>query len=182
MTKRSKDNIGGRFNCSAYAAGDLFGAVVANDTGLVEVLYPTARDKQDLLAEVASRYPICGESELTRKAASLLEQYFKGEKVTMLLQVDLTGYSEFQEKVYRAVMAIPYGEVRSYEAIAVGVGHPRAARGVGTAMARNLLPIVIPCHRVVGARGKLGGYSAPGGIETKKRLLVMERGTEIKNV
>jgi methylated-DNA-[protein]-cysteine S-methyltransferase len=87
----------------------------------------------------------------------------------------MDGFTPFQQRVYRAVMKIPFGEVMSYGGIARMIGQPEAARGIGGAMARNPLPIIIPCHRVVGSSGKLTGYSAPGGIASKSWLLEMER-------
>ncbi len=85
------------------------------------------------------------------------------------------GLSPFRRAVYEAVRAIPRGEVRTYAAIARAIGRPKAARAVGRALAVNRLPLVIPCHRVVAARGDLRGFSAPGGVAFKARLLAWER-------
>lgn len=84
--------------------------------------------------------------------------------------------SSFQQKVLRAVSAIPYGEVRSYRFIAKQVGRPRAYRAVGRALANNPFPLIIPCHRVIRSDGKLGGYQ--GGLKMKKALLRKEAGHE----
>lgn len=130
---------------------------------------------ETMVTRIASFYPASlGESPLTRKAASLLARYFAGEKVKFELPVDQQGLTSFQKTVYRVVAGIPYGEMKSYAEVARDIQRPRGARGIGSAMARNPLPIIIPCHRVVGSSGAMTGYSAPGGIETKKWLLMME--------
>ena len=95
------------------------------------------------------------------------------------LPVDRGAFTPFQAVVYEEVAEITYGVVRSYAEIAARIGRPRTARGVGSAMARNPLPIIIPCHRVVGVSGALTGYSAPGGIMSKEWLLQME-GIEVR--
>jgi len=80
----------------------------------------------------------------------------------------------FERDVFRAVMAIPYGKTMSYQDVAKNIGSPKASRAVGRALARNPLPIIIPCHRVIGANGELRGFSTPGGIDIKRKLLKME--------
>jgi methylated-DNA-[protein]-cysteine S-methyltransferase len=90
------------------------------------------------------------------------------------LLLDLDDMTDFQRRVSLACRKIPFGQTSTYGKIAAQVGSPNAARAVGGVMARNRLPIVIPCHRVLGAAGRLGGYSAPGGLDTKRRLLRLE--------
>ncbi|MDD5246372.1 MAG: MGMT family protein [Candidatus Omnitrophica bacterium] len=80
---------------------------------------------------------------------------------------------KFSKKVYRAVLTIPLGEVRTYKWVAAKIGHPRAYRAVGQALKKNPYPLIIPCHRVVASGGKIGGYS--GGLKKKKFLLDLER-------
>lgn len=92
-----------------------------------------------------------------------------------LERVALAGLRPFQRRVLEATAAIPVGEVRTYGQLAAAVGAPGAARAVGTALARNPVPIVVPCHRVVRANGDLGNYSGPGGPGSKARLLEFER-------
>ncbi len=82
--------------------------------------------------------------------------------------------TKFQQLVWNEIEKIPYGETRSYKDIAVSIGKPRAARAVANACAKNSIPIKRPCHRVICSNGQLGGYSGPGGIETKKKLLEQE--------
>ncbi|MEO7118731.1 MAG: methylated-DNA--[protein]-cysteine S-methyltransferase [Candidatus Limnocylindrales bacterium] len=89
------------------------------------------------------------------------------------LQVDLRGLPDFQQQVLAKTMEIPYGEVRSYAWVANEIGHPRAQRAVGTALARNPIPFVIPCHRVVRSDGHIGNYGA-GGPDAKREVLLSE--------
>ncbi len=109
------------------------------------------------------------------RAADLLKRYFSGEKVDFSgVRVCLDGYSPFFRRVCKVVIKIPYGTVSSYRDIAIKAGNPGAARAVGRVMALNPVPIIVPCHRVVTAEGRLGGYSAAGGTKTKEALLRME--------
>jgi O-6-methylguanine DNA methyltransferase len=104
-----------------------------------------------------------------------LEQYGLGKPVSFDdIELDLPSSTEFQSRVRKATRSIPYGEKRSYGELADLAGYPRAARAVGSVMAGNRLPILIPCHRVVASAGKLGGFSAPQGLDLKSRLLEME--------
>ena len=102
-----------------------------------------------------------------------LQQYFDGQRVLFDEPLDLRGATAFQGRVWSAVRDIPYGETRSYGQIAQQVGSPGAARAVGQAMAANPVPIVVPCHRVIGSDGNLRGFG--GGLDLKRRLLEMER-------
>ncbi|MDY6828944.1 MAG: methylated-DNA--[protein]-cysteine S-methyltransferase [Pseudomonadota bacterium] len=97
-----------------------------------------------------------------------LDAYFEGRRKTFDLQLDWRG-TAFQVLVLRALTQIPYGSTRSYGAIAQQIGRPKAVRAVGAANARNPIPIVVPCHRVIGADGQLTGFG--GGIDTKAVLL-----------
>ena len=87
------------------------------------------------------------------------------------VQLDLSHLTSFQERVIQRCRAIPYGVTLNYGELARQAGSPRAARAVGNVMATNRFPLVVPCHRVVGANGALGGYSAPNGLAIKVRLL-----------
>lgn len=89
--------------------------------------------------------------------------------------VELGPQTRFQSRVIRACRQIPCGETRTYGQLAALAGYPGAARAVGQCMAANRIPLVIPCHRVVGGDGRLRGYSGPGGLRTKLRLLEIER-------
>ena len=113
-----------------------------------------------------------GRNEHTRAVAAQLEEYFAGKRRDFTVPLVLKG-TPFQEKVWRALQQIPYGETRSYEEIARAVGSPGATRAVGTANGRNRLAVVVPCHRVIRADGSLSGYG--GGRWRKHRLLELER-------
>jgi methylated-DNA-[protein]-cysteine S-methyltransferase len=104
-----------------------------------------------------------------------LERYAAGEDVSFAnVAVDLSHLTDFQRRVVRACRKIGRGRTRTYGELAAAAGNPGAARAVGSVMARNRLPIVVPCHRVVGSAGSLGGFSAPSGLGMKERMLAME--------
>lgn len=105
-------------------------------------------------------------------ATQQLREYFAGERQAFDLALDPTG-TPFQRSVQAALRAIPYGETRSYSDIAAAIARPTAVRAVGAANARNPLPIVVPCHRVVGKDGTLTGFG--GGLPAKRHLLALER-------
>lgn len=103
-----------------------------------------------------------------------LDDYFDGRRRDFDVAVDVTPLPAFQRIVLEELARVPYGETATYGGLAVRVGNPRAARAVGGALNRNPIPIVLPCHRVVGASGQLVGYA--GGLERKRALLDLERG------
>jgi methylated-DNA-[protein]-cysteine S-methyltransferase len=100
-----------------------------------------------------------------------LDEYFEGKRRTFDLPIDLR-VAPFHEAVLRELAQVPYGETDTYGALARKVGRPKAARAVGVVMNRNPIPIVLPCHRIVGANGSLVGYA--GGLDVKRRLLALE--------
>jgi O-6-methylguanine DNA methyltransferase len=109
-----------------------------------------------------------------RLAKTIAGYFLEGVLQWDLDWLDWSATGPFHQRVLRACYEIPAGQTKSYAQLADHVGHPRAARAVGTAMARNRWPILIPCHRVVGAGGKLTGYSGTGGVLTKRWLLDLE--------
>ncbi len=100
-----------------------------------------------------------------------LTEYFAGERKDFDLPLALAG-TEFQVSVLKALLEIPYGETRTYGAIAKQIGRPKAVRAVGAANGRNPIPIIVPCHRVIGSSGHLTGFG--GGLDTKETLLRLE--------
>lgn len=123
-----------------------------------------------------SKYP--GAKRLKGIAPDFTDQvqaYFAGEAVSFSIDWDLSGLSVLAGEVLTRCAAIPLGETMTYGALAQAVGHPRAARAVGSIMAGNPIPLIIPCHRVLRSDGGLGGYSAPGGPHLKKMLLQHEQ-------
>src|SRR5262245_27159989 len=106
-----------------------------------------------------------------REARRQLEQYFAGKRTAFDLPLAMKG-TPFQQQVWNALLRIPFGATASYGAIAAAIGRPAASRAVGGANHRNPIPIVVPCHRVIGSDGSLTGYG--GGEATKRRLLALE--------
>ncbi len=150
--------------------GPLF--VAASGRGLATISFETDPDAQlDRLARVAG-------PRVLRSARSIdvarreLDEYFAGERRAFDLSLDLRGLPAFTLSVLDELARVPYGETTTYGTLAARIGHPRAARAVGTVMNRNRIPIVLPCHRVVGSSGDLTGYA--GGLEVKRTLLELE--------
>ena len=112
------------------------------------------------------------ETPLLREAGLQLAQYLRGERRQFTLPLEPAG-SEFFRRAWQALVAIPYGETRSYAEIAAAIGNAKACRAVGLANNRNPLPLFIPCHRVIGSNQKLTGYR--GGLPLKQRLLELEQ-------
>ena len=117
------------------------------------------------------------ETELLKKAAAQLNEYFDGQRKGFELPLAAQG-TAFQQAVWQALQSIPYGETRSYKEIAEQIGRPKACRAVGMANNRNPIAIIVPCHRVIGANGQLVGYA--GGLSIKEYLLQLERVQEIR--
>ncbi len=136
--------------------------VVAGPAGIRAVEFHPARTTQ------AAPNP---GNPVLREAERQLRAYFDGELRRFDLPLEMIG-TEFQRRVWRSLESIPYGETRSYRQVAEAIGAPRAVRAVGAANGSNPLPIVVPCHRVIGSGGKLVGYG--GGLPLKKRLLALE--------
>ncbi|WP_297133868.1 methylated-DNA--[protein]-cysteine S-methyltransferase [Terrisporobacter sp.] len=111
------------------------------------------------------------ETYLIKKGIMQINEYLQGKRNKFDLPLDLKG-TEFQNKVWNELRNIPYGETRSYKDIAVAIGNENASRAIGMANNRNPIPIIIPCHRVVGSNGKLVGYA--GGLDIKEKLLNIE--------
>jgi len=112
--------------------------------------------------------------ERIRTAAGQLDEYLSGRQRAFTLVIDWTVLRPFQQAVLRVTSEIPYGETRTYKEIAGRIGRPHAARAVGRAEATNPMPLVLPCHRVIGVDGKLHGYRLGEGVRTKEWLLKME--------
>ena len=117
--------------------------------------------------------PSTPRTDLLRKTKENLDRYFDGEPVDFRkISVKIENGTEFQKLVWETIHQIPHGEVRSYKWIAEQIGRPKAVRAVGNATGSNPITIIIPCHRVIGSNGNLGGYG--GGLERKRQLLSLE--------
>jgi len=147
-------------------------AVLASARGLLRIILPQdlLQDARELLGERinhATWSPHDFEDLMGR-----LRSYFKGHRMDFPDKLDLSGTTTFQRKVWEATRLIPYGETRSYSWVASQIGKPSAVRAVGQTLGRNPLPIIIPCHRVLGSDGKLCGFR--GGLQMKRYLLSLE--------
>ena len=114
---------------------------------------------------------------LVERAREELREYLGGQRSFFSVPVDLSGVAAFQRRVLETARQIPFGEARPYAWVAQRIGHPRAVRAVGTALARNPVPLIVPCHRVWRSDGGLGGYLF--GLSVKSRLLALERHTPV---
>lgn len=146
--------------------------LVARDDSLVAVLWAQDGPRRVPLGplgplEERADHPVLIEAERQ------LDAYFAGRRQRFELKLAFAG-TEFQRKVWQALLTIPYGETRSYGELAREIGAPDAIRAVGAANGRNPISIVAPCHRVIGANGSLTGFA--GGLDAKRRLLAMEKG------
>ena len=150
--------------------GTLFVATTAR--GLARIAYDADPEREvDRLARDFGLRILRAPAPIDR-ARRELDEYFEGRRRRFELPLDLTLVADFNRRVLRELARVPYGEVVTYGELAARAARPRAARAVGTVMNRNPLPIVLPCHRVVGANGKLVGYA--GGLERKEALLRLE--------
>lgn len=148
----------------------------ATSCGLIGIHWE-GRPYRENLKQPVEKIPVSGKGFdpvlLLNETEQQLAAYFNGKLRSFDLPLDLSG-SEFQKKVWKALVNIPIGEIRSYKAIALEIGHPKAVRAVGLANSKNPIPIVVPCHRVIGSDGRLIGFSGGSGLETKRFLLASE--------
>jgi methylated-DNA-[protein]-cysteine S-methyltransferase len=148
--------------------------IVGGPRGLRSVYLPE-KSKEAVVRRIRARHPDATPSpRLLPDLVRDLQRYFDGEEVQFRTPIDWTWHGEFDVAIWRTCAKIGYGETCSYGELAERVGRPGAARAVGTAMSHNPNPIVVPCHRVLRSDGALGGYSGPGGVSFKQRLLEME--------
>lgn len=142
--------------------------LVAHETALVAVLWENENPKRVRLAELVEQadHPVLLETQ------KQLTEYFAGKRQQFDLPLDFAG-TKFQQKVWQALLSIPFGETRSYRDIAEQIGNVKAVRAVGAANGKNPISIIAPCHRVVGTNGKLVGFA--GGLDNKDILLRLEK-------
>lgn len=150
--------------------GALF--LARSEVGLCRLMFDVEEDgfRERLPARARTRR----NPDALREAREQLDAYFDGKTLCLSMAVDLSALTPFQQRVLRLTSAIPAGRLRSYGQLARDVGSPRAGRAVGQALGRNPVPIVVPCHRVVGSDGRLTGYSGAQGIASKRWLLRLE--------
>lgn len=141
--------------------------LVASKQGLVAILWEKDKPRRVPLEDAVedARHPILVQTQTE------LAEYFAGKRNKFTVPLDMRGTS-FQRQVWEALLAIPFGETRTYGQLAVQLGNPRATRAVGAANGRNPIAIIAPCHRVIGSTGKLTGFA--GGLDAKAHLLNLE--------
>ncbi len=140
-------------------------------------LVTRGQETADFLEELTALHPNWTPVQDPEKLAPVmaqLERFFQGEPVSFDFPVDLSPLTPFQQAVLEATRAIPPGQVMTYGEIAAAIGRPRASRAVGQALRRNPVPFLVPCHRVVGSGGALGGYGGATGTAVKRQLLALE--------
>lgn len=148
--------------------------LAASENGLVALVIRWTGEQFEAMLRRKYRRPVEPDGELLRLAANQVCEYLHGARRVFDVPVDWSLLPPFQRAVLQATAAIPYGQTRTYGDLAAAIGHPGAARAVGRAEARNPLPLIIPCHRVIGKDGKLHGYGAADGLKTKEWLLKLE--------
>jgi methylated-DNA-[protein]-cysteine S-methyltransferase len=150
--------------------GDLL--VAATDRGVCRISFdPEPEHELEWLARAYGVRVLRAARPLDRPRREL-DEYFEGKRKEFGLPVDLAALPSFQQLVLSELQLVPYGATATYGGLAERIGRPRAARAVGGALNKNPVPIVVPCHRIVGASGSLVGYA--GGLERKEKLLALE--------
>jgi methylated-DNA-[protein]-cysteine S-methyltransferase len=145
-------------------------AVRWTEAGVSSVLLPKAGGRPGPAIEEGAAVP-----RFVAEAIDGMRDVMAGQARDLAdVPLDQRGIDDFRRAVYAATRDIPAGTTRSYGEVARAIGQPDGARDVGTALARNPFPIIVPCHRVVAANGALTGFSAPGGLDTKRRMLELE--------
>ena len=150
--------------------GNLY--LIASDAGLFAIEINEAWETIATRLAHKSHQLISRENDFLKQAKGELSEYFAGDRTTFSTPLDLKG-TPFQVKVWNLLFRIPYGKTTSYGAIAQQIASPKASRAVGMANGRNPVPIIVPCHRVIGANGSLTGYA--GGLAIKEWLLNHEK-------
>lgn len=152
-------------------------AIVWSERGVVGAFLPEPTEAR-CRARLARKFPNALEQPppaAITQAIEAIRALLDGEKIDLAgIQLDLSGAEDFERRAYEVARQIKPGSTLTYGEIAARLGDPAAARAVGAAMGRNPVPIIVPCHRVLAAGGGFGGFSAPGGLATKARMLVIE--------
>ena len=147
--------------------------LAASDLGLVAVEWADSQLEFDSYLARLKR-PIQPNQKKIAPYTKELREYLSSKRTSFTIPIDWTLVTPFQQAALQAVFAIPYGEIRTYADIAQQINHPHAYRAVGAANAMNPMPIIVPCHRVIGTDGKLHGYGGGDGLPTKEWLLKLE--------
>jgi len=171
MQARNRERAVTTFRRFACPVGEL--VLTASDVGLTGIYFPTSRhgpprvEREDWVEDDGRG----AAGAILARACQQLQEYFAGTRTAFDVPLAVSG-TTFEQRVWELLRAIPYGTTTSYGALAHRLGDPRATRAVGAANGKNPIPIIVPCHRVVGARGELTGFG--GGIDRKRWLLEHE--------
>ena len=168
-----------KFGYTLIETGVGWMGILGSEAGLRQIVLPKASFEAAFSALDEHMREAVYDTSLFGDLPRRLIGYFNGEAVSFPDRLNLAGATPFQRAVWQLVRSIPYGQTESYGWVAQQIEKPRGARAIGQALARNPLPIVVPCHRITGAKGKLGGFSY--GLEMKQRLLQMEA-SRIQNI
>lgn len=163
-----------QFTISLFSTALGWMGLVGADGELVSVII--GRPTANAVRTIATKsFALLEERDWNPTVRQMLEDYAEGEIVDFSkLDLRLPSMTRFRQKIIDVTRRLGYGETTSYGDLAQRAGHPRAARAVGTVMATNRFPILIPCHRVLASGGKLGGYTSPSGTDLKQRMLEIE--------
>ena len=157
-------------------------AIAWGDAGVIAVRLPERTDAMTR-DQIRRRHPEARETNppaTIETAISDIRRLLDGQKQDLsAIALDMDGVPDFEQRVYAETRSIPPGETLTYGDIATRLGDVALSRAVGQALGRNPFPIIVPCHRVLAAGGKSGGFSAPGGVETKRRMLEIEGAREL---
>ena len=160
-----------RYGFMGSPVGDILLGV--SDEGVAEISYLAENDLYDTLRELETRgFLVYERQDAVNPVADQLQAYFEHQRQDFAVPVDLTGVTDFTQRVLHSAKHIPYGKVWTYGDVARAIGQPRASRAVGNALGRNPIPVIIPCHRVILSSGAMGWYT--GGPEIKRKLLGIE--------
>lgn len=147
-------------------------ASISFDSAIGAITVESTNEKITSLI-IGQTAPVFGSSKVLREAKKQLSEYFAGRRTAFDLPIDLQG-TQFQRAVYKQIAKVGFGKTITYAEIAAKLGKPLAARAVGGAVGSNPVPIIVGCHRVLGASGKITGYSGGKGLPTKRQLLDLE--------
>ena len=145
--------------------------LVDGDGAVIRIEFAKGRSRREMEDVAAERHSAVASEDRTARVRQQLEEYFAGHRTDFDLELAPEG-TEFQREVWHQLLRIPYGETTSYGTLSAAIGRPNASRAVGAANGANPIPILVPCHRVIGSNGALTGFG--GGLEAKKLLLELE--------
>ena len=149
--------------------------VAVTEKGLFRLQFPSTAEKFKAVVSKDTSAQLVWDEKQTNPVLKQLQEYAAGRRKDFTLQIDWTDVGDFQRLALEATALIPYGATATYKQIAEKAGKPNGARAAGRAEATNRVPLVIPCHRVLGSDGKLHGYGAGNGLATKEWLLKHEK-------